>query len=84
VDAKFGSLWGGWCSLESSSTFGVELWKFIRKSGGTSRVTLDLRWEKALRLDSCMISGVGIWPLRKFFQFYLALLAKRMPLLQIT
>jgi hypothetical protein len=31
VDSKFGSLWGGWCSLEPTGTFGVGLWKNIRK-----------------------------------------------------
>jgi hypothetical protein len=31
VDSKFESLWGGWCSLEPTGTFGVGLWKNIRK-----------------------------------------------------
>jgi hypothetical protein len=31
VDLKFGSLWGGWCSLEPGGVFGVGLWKNIRK-----------------------------------------------------
>jgi hypothetical protein len=31
VDSKFGSLWGGWCSLEPGGPFGVGLWKNIRK-----------------------------------------------------
>jgi hypothetical protein len=31
VDFKFGSLWGGWCSLEPIGAFGVGLWKNIRK-----------------------------------------------------
>ena len=31
VDSKFGSLWGGWCSLEPKGAFGVGLWKNIRK-----------------------------------------------------
>jgi hypothetical protein len=31
VDSKFGSLWGGWCSLEPAGAFGVGLWKNIRK-----------------------------------------------------
>jgi hypothetical protein len=31
VDSKCGSLWGGWCSLEPAGTFGVGLWKNIRK-----------------------------------------------------
>jgi hypothetical protein len=35
-------------------------------------------------LVSGMISGVGIWSLRKSFQFYLVLPTKRMLLLQTT
>jgi hypothetical protein len=31
MDSKFGSLWGGWCSLEPVGAFGVGLWKNIRK-----------------------------------------------------
>jgi hypothetical protein len=55
--------------------------------GGVGRslvVIPDLRCEMALRLDSDMIFGVGIWPLRKHFQFYLVLLALRMLLLRLT
>ncbi|XP_059462221.1 uncharacterized protein LOC132191291, partial [Corylus avellana] len=35
VDAKFGSLWGGWCSMELGGTFGVGLRKNIRKGWDT-------------------------------------------------
>jgi hypothetical protein len=35
VDSKFGSLWGGWCSLEPGGAFGVGLWKNIRKGWET-------------------------------------------------
>jgi hypothetical protein len=31
VDAKFGSVRAGWCSLDPPGTHGVGLWKFIRK-----------------------------------------------------
>jgi hypothetical protein len=31
MDSKYGSLWGGWCSLEPGGAFGVGLWKNIRK-----------------------------------------------------
>jgi hypothetical protein len=31
MDFKFGSLWGGWCSLEATGAFEVRLWKNIRK-----------------------------------------------------
>jgi hypothetical protein len=35
VDSKFGSLWGGWCFREPVGTFGVGLWKNIRKEWET-------------------------------------------------
>jgi hypothetical protein len=35
VDSKFGSLWGGWCSLEPVGAFEVGLWKNIRKGRDT-------------------------------------------------
>lgn len=40
MDSKFGSLWGGWCSLEPAGAFGVRLWKNIKKG-----------WEKFLGLS---------------------------------
>jgi hypothetical protein len=46
VDSKYGSLWGGWCSLEPGGAFGVGLWKNIRKGwetfkGFTRHVVVD-------------------------------------------
>ena len=35
MDSKYGSLWGGWCSLEPEGAFGVGLWKNIRKGWET-------------------------------------------------
>jgi hypothetical protein len=34
VDSKFGSSWGGWCTLKPSREFRVGLWKNIRKAWG--------------------------------------------------
>ena len=31
VDAKYGSLWGGWCSELGKGPYGVSVWKFIRR-----------------------------------------------------
>jgi hypothetical protein len=31
VDSKYGSLRGGWCSLEPTGAFGVGVWKNIKK-----------------------------------------------------
>ena len=30
MDAKYGSLWGGWCSKVVTGPYGVILWKNIR------------------------------------------------------
>jgi hypothetical protein len=58
VDSKFGSMWGGWCSLKPVGAFGVRLWKNIRK-----------RWDTFsgfVRFDCHEIQGtlVGVWNLR--------------------
>jgi hypothetical protein len=34
VDAKFGGLWGGWCSNELVGSYGVGVWKNIRRVCG--------------------------------------------------
>ena len=52
--------------------------------GGNSVVTPDLKCEMAPMLDSSMIFGVRIWPLRMHFQFYLVLLAQRVLMLRFT
>jgi hypothetical protein len=31
VDAKYGILWGGWCSKVAKGPYGVSVWKFIRR-----------------------------------------------------
>jgi len=31
VDAKFGSAWGEWCSIDPPGSHGVGLWKYIKK-----------------------------------------------------
>jgi hypothetical protein len=35
VDSKFGNFWGGWCSPKLVGSFGVGLWKNIRKGWET-------------------------------------------------
>lgn len=74
MDSKFGSLWGGWCSLEPAGAFGVGLWKNIRK--GLEEFLGLSRFDGGMGLESNfgMICGVGIQFLRKLFLFYLKLL----------
>jgi hypothetical protein len=75
VNSKYGSTWGGWCSCEPIGAYGVGLWKFIRRGWGKFRSHIRFKVGDDLRLDSGMIIGVGIEPLRKHFQFYLVLIA---------
>jgi hypothetical protein len=65
--------------------FRVGLWKNIRRGWGKlcSHTRFE-KWVMALRLDSERIFGVGIWPLRMPFQFYLVFLVQRMLLLRLT
>jgi hypothetical protein len=64
VDSKYGSAWGGWCSNEVHGSYGVGLWKNIRRGWRSFLVILDLRWVTAPKLDSGMTCGVGIKPSR--------------------
>jgi hypothetical protein len=34
VEIKYGSMWGGWCSEEGHGSYGVSVWKSIRKDWG--------------------------------------------------
>jgi hypothetical protein len=45
----------------------VSLWKYIRRGRGSFVDILDLRCEMDQRLDSGMIFGVRIQPLRKLY-----------------
>jgi hypothetical protein len=70
MDSKYGSSREGWCSSEPIRAYEVGLWKNIMRGWGNFEVMLDLRWEIDPRLDSGMIFGVGIQPLRKPFMLY--------------
>jgi hypothetical protein len=54
------------------------------EGSGEVRSHTRLRWKMAPKLDSGIISGVGIWPLSMPFQFYLVLFGQRMFILQLS
>jgi hypothetical protein len=64
VDLKFGSLWGGWCSLEPGGAFGVGLWNNIRKGWETLKGFTRHEVGDRTRISFGMICGVEIWFLR--------------------
>jgi hypothetical protein len=43
IEVKFGSLKGGWCSEEVSVSFGVGVWKYIRR--GWEKICNFVRFE---------------------------------------
>jgi hypothetical protein len=49
VDAKFGSAWGGWCSIDLPGAHGVGLWKNIRVGGGCSHTRFELGNESKIK-----------------------------------
>jgi len=58
IDVKYGSVRGGWCSLPVVGSYGVSVWKFIRR--GWDTVAKYLRWVMGLIFAFGMIYGVGI------------------------
>jgi hypothetical protein len=59
VNSKYGSLWGGWCSLEPTGAFGVGVWKNIRKGWDSfSRFTRFVVGD-TFKSAFGMICGVG-------------------------
>jgi len=40
VDSKFGSSWGGWCSIDSLGPYGVGLWKNMWRFSNHTRFEL--------------------------------------------
>jgi hypothetical protein len=83
VDAKFGSVGAGWCSLNPIGAHEVGLWKNIRRGGACSVGMPDLSWEMGLGSDSGMMCGVESYLSKKRSRSYMALLVRRMHLLQI-
>jgi hypothetical protein len=35
IDVKYGSVKGGWCSLPAAGSYGVSVWKYIRRGWDT-------------------------------------------------
>jgi hypothetical protein len=69
VDAKYGSTWTGWCSLNPPGSHRVGLWKNIRNGGICYAAIPDLFWEMDLGFAFGTMCGVVRCPLRKLSQF---------------
>jgi hypothetical protein len=74
VESKYESSWGGWSSSEFVGPYGMGLWKNIWRGCEKFSILSNLRRKMA---------GVGIWPLRKAFQFYLVLPVQMMLVLRL-
>jgi hypothetical protein len=67
VDAKFGSLQAGWCSLDPPGSYGVGLWKFIRKGWSLFRRHTKLIVGNGSRISFWDDLWVGEMPLKDAF-----------------
>jgi hypothetical protein len=74
VDSKYGSLWGGWCSLELGGAFGVGLWKNIRKGWETFKGFTRLVVADGRRICFWHDLWCGDMVLKVAFTVYLVLL----------
>lgn len=84
MDSKFGRSWGGWCSIDPLGHMGWGYERILKGGGGCFLVIPDLSRKMAPRSNFGMICGVGRWPLRKRSWSYIALLVRRILLLQFT
>jgi hypothetical protein len=67
VDAKYGSMWGGWCSKEVRGTYGVSLWKNIRKEWGSFSMHLCWKVGNGIRIRFWHDRWCGEAPLKMSF-----------------
>uniref|UniRef100_A0A2N9GKR1 Reverse transcriptase domain-containing protein n=1 Tax=Fagus sylvatica TaxID=28930 RepID=A0A2N9GKR1_FAGSY len=68
VDAKYGSLWGGWCSKDTRGPYGVSLWKNIRKEWESFLKHLFLQVGNGERIRFWRDHWCGKEPLKKTYQ----------------
>uniref|UniRef100_A0A2N9G874 Reverse transcriptase domain-containing protein n=1 Tax=Fagus sylvatica TaxID=28930 RepID=A0A2N9G874_FAGSY len=67
VEAKYGSLWGGWCSKEVKGSYGLCLWKSIRKEWETFSNHLYMQVGDGVRIRFWQDRWRGEEPLRLTF-----------------
>ena len=53
IEAKYGNIWGGWCTKKVTSAYGVSLWRFIRSGW--------LNFSKLLQYDVGDGTRVKFW-----------------------
>jgi hypothetical protein len=69
VDAKYGSTWAGWCSLDPPGSHGVGLWKYIRKGWSLFSSYTRLILGNGSKSVFGTMCGVVRCPSRKLSQF---------------
>ena len=47
IEAKYGNVWGDWCTKKVTSAYGVSLWRFIR-SGWLNFLNSCIMWGMVL------------------------------------
>uniref|UniRef100_A0A2N9FE24 Reverse transcriptase domain-containing protein n=1 Tax=Fagus sylvatica TaxID=28930 RepID=A0A2N9FE24_FAGSY len=67
VEAKYGSLWGGWCSKEVKGSYGLCLWKSIRKEWETFSNHLYMQVDDGVMIRFWQDRWCGEEPLRLTF-----------------
>ena len=67
VEAKYGSLWGGWCSKDVRGSYGLSLWKYSRKGWESFSKHLYMQVGNGVRIRFWHDRRCGTEPLRLTF-----------------
>jgi hypothetical protein len=74
IEVKYESVRGSWCSLPAVGSYGVSVWKYIRRGRIFFLSSCDWRWEMGIMFDFGMICGVEIGRSSSVIQFCSVLL----------
>ena len=67
IEGKYGNDWGGWCTKNVTSAYGVSLWRFIRSGWLNFSKLLQYDVGDGTRVKFGSMCGVGIVPLKRLF-----------------
>jgi hypothetical protein len=74
IDVKYRSVRGGWCSLPPARSYGVSVWKYVRRGWDTFAKHVRLEVEMGIMFVFGMICGVEIGRLSYVIQLCTLLL----------
>ena len=78
IEAKYGNIWGSWCTKKVTSPYGVSLWRYIRSGwlNFSKLLVNDVGDGTRVKFWMC---GVGIVLSKRPFRNFIVLVGQRIP-----